>query len=154
MKIREATPADLPGLVELWIEFMDFHADMRTRFVRSPDAAERWAAYIGPKLVEENVCALVAEDQGGLVGYLVGLVVEYPPIVVERRFGFVQEIAVTASRRREGIGRALYARAEAWFRARGLPHVEIRLDSDNALSRAFWTSQGYAPHTETLAKWF
>lgn len=152
MQIRRATEADLPGLVRLWIEFMDFHADTSLRFVRSADAAERWTAYLTGKLTEDDVRVLVADDGGELVGYLMAFVAEYPPIVEARRFGFVQEIAVTAGRRREGIAHRLFAEAERWLVDLGLPHIELRIDTDNEGSRSFWRREGFGPHTENLIK--
>jgi hypothetical protein len=41
MEIRPARPEDVPGLVDLWIEFMDFHSALDQDYVRSPDAVDQ-----------------------------------------------------------------------------------------------------------------
>jgi GNAT superfamily N-acetyltransferase len=150
--IRKALSSDVPGLVHLWTELMDHHADVANRFVRTPDATDRWAEYITPRLEDRDTKVLVAEEDGVLVGYLVALIAEYPPIVEVRQFGFIQEILVTESHRRRGIAHELFTEAEQWLMSRGLPHVELRIDSDNTISRRFWEQEGFGPHTENLIK--
>lgn len=44
---------------------------------------------------------------------------DLPPVFPEKCYGYVQEIAVTADRRGEGVAHRLYAWAEAWLAGRG-----------------------------------
>ncbi len=54
MEIRRAKPSDVPGLVALWEEFMDFHSALDLAFVRRANSAENWAAYITRKLNDDE----------------------------------------------------------------------------------------------------
>ena len=51
MEIRLAIPSDVDELVELWLEFMDYHCALDSGFVRAPGASAKWADYISSKLV-------------------------------------------------------------------------------------------------------
>jgi len=152
MDIRPAKPEDIPGLVDLWIEFMDFHSALDQDYVRSPDAVEKWTAYISEKIADEKFQIIVAVDQGNLVGHLVATIRDYPPVFTIKNFGFIQEIAVNENYRRQGVARRLYAAAEEWLRSVGVSRIQTNVDSLNQASRSFWKVVGFEPHTETLIK--
>lgn len=154
MEIRPAGPEDIPGLVDLWIEFMDFHTALDQDYVRSPEAVENWTSYITGKIADENFRVIVAVDQGDLVGHLVATLKEYPPVFTIKSYGFVQEIAVNEKYQRRGVATDLYDAAEEWLLSRGVSRIQINVDSENLASRSFWSSAGFEPHTETLIKKF
>jgi ribosomal protein S18 acetylase RimI-like enzyme len=152
MKIRRAELNDIPGLVNLWIEFMDFHTALDAGFVRSANASENWTAYIKTKLTDNDVRILVAEMEESLVGYVVATVNEYPPIITLTRYGFISDIAVTAEHRQQGIAHQLFETAENWLLSVGVSRIELKVDVLNDVSRSFWEKEGFKRHTETLIK--
>jgi ribosomal protein S18 acetylase RimI-like enzyme len=154
MEIRPAKLEDVPALVDLWIEFMDFHSALDPDYVRSPDAVKNWTTYVTEKIADEKFHIMVAVDQGRLIGHLVATIKDYPPVFTLKSYGFIQEIAVNEIYRREGVGRRLYDEAEEWLLSKGVNRIQIRVDSDNEISRSFWQAVGFAPHTETLLKKF
>ena len=154
MKVRTAEESDVPGLVELWVEFMDFHTALDPDFARSGNAKANWSDYITSKLGDETYRVLVATDGQVLAGYIVAIVQEYPPIRTIEKFGFIQEIAVARQFRRKGIARQLFESAEVWLIAKGVPQVEVKIDIANEASQALFGSEGFVRHTETLIKKF
>jgi len=154
MKVRTAEESDVPGLVELWVEFMDFHTALDPDFARSSNATANWADYITSILDDETYRVLVATDGQVLTGYIVAIVQEYPPIRTIEKFGFIQEIAVARQFRRKGIARQLLECAEVWLIAKGVPQVEVKIDIANEASQALFGSEGFVRHTETLIKKF
>jgi GNAT superfamily N-acetyltransferase len=152
VELREAIPADVHELVELWIEFMDYHSALDPSFVRAPDATTRWADYIAAKLSDPAFQVLVADGGDSLAGYVVATVMEYAPITTIRNYGFVTDIAVREAHRRGGVGRQLFEAAERWLLSRGVSQIEVKVDVLNPVSRAFWNAAGFTPHTETLIK--
>jgi GNAT superfamily N-acetyltransferase len=150
--VRRAGAMDLHALVQLWIEFMDYHAALDADFERAPGAADRWSQYIEGKLSDSEYAVLIAEVEERPVGYLVAAIREYPPISTVEHFGFIQDMAVTGASRRQGVGRALYDAAEQWILGRGVRQIELKVDVRNEVSRSFWFASGFAPHAETLIK--
>lgn len=152
VQIRPAEPPDIPALVELWTEFMDYHSALDPDYVRAPGATKRWAEYIGVRLGDDAYHVLVAGDGAALAGYVVATVMDYPPVFTIGKYGFIQEIAVAAPYRRSGIARRLLRAAEDWLLAAGLERVQVTIDVANAASMALFRSAGFAPHTERLIK--
>jgi hypothetical protein len=62
--IPRATGADLPGIVELWAEFMDFHAVRAPYFTTSISGQESFAVYLAERRRTESNIVLVAEAAG------------------------------------------------------------------------------------------
>jgi len=154
MVIRPAVMDDIPGLVRLWIPFMDYHAELDSLLTRSPEGADNWARYISGRLDEERYGVFVAEEEGDLVGYTVAFVNRYPPIWTVEACGFIDEIFVDPAQRGRGIGRDLYLAAEKWLLDKGMPHIELKVDVANHPSRTFWMSLGFAPRVEIMTKRF
>jgi GNAT superfamily N-acetyltransferase len=152
MKIRLATTRDIPVLQELWKEFMDFHAEQEPFWTRSKKGHEVWAGFFQGHIDDDDKLALVAEDAGQLVGYGLAVLQEYPPVLVLSRYGMIRDMAVTATHRRRGVGRALFAEMERWFLIRGVEHVELNVSVANEGARRFWRSMGFRDFIEKLAR--
>lgn len=151
---RAAVVADIPQIVELWKEFLDFHADCGRDLdvTRSPDGHETFAAYLADLLEDEDYLVLVADDGERLVGYCIAAIKDHPPVFNARQYGFIQDMAVTAACRRRGLGCELFARAEAWIRGRGLNRIHLNVDTTNPVSQAFWKRLGFGDYMKTLAR--
>lgn len=152
MRLREATVDDVPRLVELWAEFMDHHRAGDPFYTRAPGAEEAWAAFVRDGLGGEDWLVVVGEEGGEVVGYCLAQILERPPIVANRWYGFVQDLAVTATHRDRGVGSALFERVETWFAARGVDRIELNVSAYNETARTFWRRKGFGDYLERLAK--
>ena len=152
MEIRKAVVMDIPALVPLWIDFMDYHAELDPAFTRDPAGADNWARYIEEKMKDEVFAVFVAAAEGRLVGYAVAFVQTYPPIWTVKARGFIDELYVDPASRRGGVGRRLLAAAEAWLTERGMAHVELKVDVANVPTRRFWKDMGFAPRVEIMSR--
>ena len=148
--VREAVPADVERLIELWIELMDFHRDRDPFFARSPDAYDRFAEFITSKMDADDAVVLVAEEDRSLLGFSMAMVRDYPPVFETTRHGFIQDVIVTEQTRRRGIGTRLYEETMEWIRARGVSRVELEVASTNPISQAFWYAMGFRDTVKRL----
>ena len=147
--VRPARAQDVDPIVRLWREMWDFHAPHDPRFQATAEADIAMASWIRMHLEAEGSIVLVAEDaRGALEGYCLGMILQNFPGLPAPTYGRVSEIAV--HRRREGIGTRLLEAAHAWFRARGVPYVEVDVSVRNPVARAFWRKQGYGDFLERL----
>jgi ribosomal protein S18 acetylase RimI-like enzyme len=149
VEIRAAVSSDVPRLVALWREMWDFHRAVDWRYESTPMAEMVMAGWIGDHLERDESLVLVAEE-GEIIGYCLGMILENPPVVPWSRFGHVSELAVTQSARRRGIGESLLERAHAWFRARGCGYVEANVSVTNSVAQGFWRKRGYTDFLERL----
>lgn len=88
------------------------------------------------KLAHDPDLALVAEDESGLVGTILG--------GFDGRRGLVYHLAVAAGARGQGLGRALMAELEARLRAKGCRrcYLVVKRGNDDALN--FYARLGWS----------
>jgi ribosomal protein S18 acetylase RimI-like enzyme len=93
---------------------------------------------------------LVADDGGRVVGYALGTILENPPVVPDQFYGYVSDVAVTATARRSGVGTRLTDAMHAWFRSRRLPYAQVQVAARSEGGRAFWRRAGYSAFVEQM----
>ncbi|MBZ0299241.1 MAG: GNAT family N-acetyltransferase, partial [Anaerolineae bacterium] len=83
------------------------------------------------------------EEDGRLVGYVLGVVVDLLPEMFEQEAGgFLADIYVDEAYRRQGVGRALVMTLVNWFHEKGLTYYEWHVAANNRPGLAFWRSMG------------
>lgn len=78
---------------------------------------------------------VVAEDEGELVGALIG--------TIEKNHGCYFRIAVHPDYRRKGIGRSLVAALEHRFQARKVSGIFVAVDEHNSFALPLYEAMGY-----------
>ena len=150
ISIRSARKTDVPAMVKLWKEMMDFHKERDRIFTRTTTGHKGWIKFIAGHMASKNSCVLVAECDGQLVGHCLAFITEYPPVITTKRYGKFQEIAVAADYRRCGVGERLVKKMLKWFAQQGIKRIEVRVSVHNELSTTFWRKMGFTPYIETL----
>jgi len=148
--IRPAKASDIPAIVDLWIELMDFHAERDPWFRRSADGHIGFAEHLANCIDDARYVLLVAELDGRIVGYSLAEITQRPAAFAEREHGFITDIAVTAKCRRLGIGTRLAEETIRSLRERGVNKIVLSYASANEVSRAFWRKMGFQPYMERL----
>lgn len=107
------------------------------------------------RVAEKRGRIYIAEDESGeAIGWAVCFV-EENEIYVEpevRTFGYVSELFVVEDARGQGVGQALIAKCEAYFRSLGLTRMMIGVLSRNTNAQRSYLSAGFRPYSETLLK--
>lgn len=141
MLVREAHRGDVGEIAELWRQLVDYHRSLDDAL---PEAAEdgmqRYAYYVYDRLLDEDTTAYVlVADDGRVVGYVLGFLVDLvPEVFLQERSGLIADVFVEATHRGRGYGRALVRAALAWFQKRGVRRVEWHVAAENTAGRAFW----------------
>ena len=146
--VRQARQADVPQILELWKELMDFHSARDGHFVRAEDGHERYGEFISECITADDACVWVAEEKRAdkLVAHCLAMIAEYPPVFIHRRYGMIYDLAVTAAHRRRGLGQRLVDKVAAWFIERDITRIEVQFTTTNEVSGAFWTKKvGFQP---------
>ena len=142
--IRPARRSDRARAAELWSEMIDYHARISNiDFRRVRDAKRIWMRFFDRHLGSRTKRAWVAERKGWVVGLVMGSMVKRPPMFVVRYRGHIEEMAVTASERRKGIGSRLLKEFLAWARAKGVPYVTLEAAPENRIGVPFWEKKGF-----------
>ena len=145
MMIRTANAHDVDAIGEMWLQLVAYHRQMDPENMpdSAPDGARRYAVRIGDSLDDTHTHVFVAEDNGHIVGYVMGVIVDMlPETFSAARSGFLADIYVLQEYRGQGVGRSLVEVLLAWFQGRSVTHYEWFVAEKNAEARAFWQKVG------------
>ena len=105
--IRKATIKDVPAIVELWKELMDFHKKLDPIFTRAKSGHEKVSEYLTQHIDGNDFCVFVAVDGKNPVGYCLIKISDYPPMFEKQQYVELSNMAVTQKYRHRGIGKKL-----------------------------------------------
>jgi len=139
MTIRSATPQDVDLLMSL-VERLESELPALP-YPEDPADFERAKV---ERMVADGV-ALLAEEDGNAVGYLLARYGDHGPTTV-----YVTDLWVDATTRRRGVARELLRRATAAAAERGSTHVVLDVDSRNREAIAFYEHLGFEEGAKIL----
>ena len=140
MRIRDATPDDLPALEPLWRAFEDEIPEPPWVHVDIDDELNDLA-----KTLNRGTVAVVAENE---IGELIGFAVARR---WGRRLGRITDLYVVPAGRGHGLASRLTARIVERLRDLGLDTVQLEVVATNAKARAIYARWGFKEQELTLA---
>jgi GNAT superfamily N-acetyltransferase len=140
MIIRPAKEADTERIGEMWLDLVNYHRDLDESMpTAAKDGHHRYAQRIRYSLNDSYQKVLVAEENGELLGYVTGMIIDIvPEMFVEERAGMIGDIYVLPNQRGKGIGKALMQVMKDWFKLRGVSYYEWSVASQNTAGVRFW----------------
>lgn len=152
--VRKAAPADVPAMVRLAAQRRRIYEQFQPVFWRpAADADEKQSAFFATLLEATDAFAFVHEDAGVVDGFLIGRLVEPPPVYNPGgKACVVDDFWVSDSRRWPRIGTALLAAAEAAGRERGAVQLVAVTAGADEPKRAMLAILGYGLASEWYVK--
>jgi GNAT superfamily N-acetyltransferase len=147
--IREAVMEDVPAIIEIWKELMDFHKELDAIFSRSATGHERFAEFLASNMEKEGSCVLVAADCEHIVGYCQACISNYPPVLIKEKYVEIFDMAVTKKYQRQGIGRMIIDALRRWYADKDVGRIELKYLIANKSAEEFWTKMGFKPYLKT-----
>jgi 3-phosphoshikimate 1-carboxyvinyltransferase len=143
--IRRARPEDYESLCGLMRETNELHRQHHPQIFQQPAGSILERAAWFDLVKDENAGLWVAEAERGLLGFVMIVMKAAPnlPVMVPRRYAVVENLGVTASARRQGVGRRLMEQAHAWAAAQGAATVELNVFEFNQAAMALYRELGY-----------
>ena len=148
MKVRQATPADVPELIALFQELDRLQRDWRV-FTPLPGFYDEVGEKYREAMDSDDAIVLVAEDDGEIVG-MAYAEIQIPSRFSDERALEVSGVVVRTGYRGRGVGRALAEEAGRFAVGRGVPYVELKSFWPNEQSMAFWRALGFHPRVVQL----
>lgn len=144
ISIRSVTAGDAPAIAKLWESLVAYHQALDSALPgAAPNGAGRYVKRLLQHLDDPYTCALVADDNGRIVGFILGMIVDLlPDIFTQEPGGFLADIYVDATYRRRGVGRALVDALRVWFGQQNVTHFDWHVSAHNPDALAFWRSIG------------
>ncbi len=147
--IRKATTKDVPAIVELWKELMDYHKKLDPLFTRSPAGHKRFAEFLTNHINNADSRVLIALHRTRPVGYCMATISKYPPVFEKQQYGELSDMAVTKKYRRRGIGKELIKAVRKWYAKKSINRIEARYSTANEVAAGFWAGAGFNPYLKT-----
>jgi len=119
-------------------------------FIRREDAHLNYESYIKELMKSEDTKIFGALEDKNLLGFIVAKLSYYPPIYLQEKYGSIDDIIITSSYRRMGVGSMLLERAFGWFNSRGLIRVELNVVKQNQEAYSFYLKHGFKDYMHKL----
>ena len=151
-KIRKGTISDINKIGVLWEELMVYHANLDPYFKMKEGGKKIYKEFLLHLLKEpEKNRIYIAENGSIIIGYVLGIIQEAPPVFETKYYGDIMDIYVAEGFRRQSFGGKLVDELKNWFQTRGITRIELNAAAKNPISNIFWEKQGFHPHLNRKA---
>jgi len=153
MIIRKAKKEDLNDLAGLHIHL-----------IRQIQKCKPWkycvakttVAYFKKKILKlfknKDASIDVAEEDGKIIGYSIGIVKNYPSFINFKKYGELYEVSINPKFRGGGIGPKLAKRTLEFFKSKNVEIAEALVDNKNIIALKTWKKLGFKEDLFVLLK--
>ncbi len=142
--IRKAQLDDRISLDELFREELVYHESLMPEIFKVPTIVvdEQW---LKPILNNDSSFLVISVYDGDIVGAILYKIKvnQDDPILKERKFGYIEEMIVKGSFRRQGIGKQLLDYAIKDLSSQDIKDIEINVWENNEIGRGFYKKYGF-----------
>ncbi len=150
MEVVRALKSDIPAILEIWKELMDFHVPFDSRYTLSDGAEESMGENLARLIVAEDALVIMAVENTKPLGFGIARIRNYPPVFVKQTCGSIEDLAVSFEHRRKGLGELILKEILDWFRSQDIDRVELRVASMNTVGYSFWRKQGFTDYMHIM----
>jgi len=151
IKVMRAEEHHVSDIGRLWWEFILFHESIDPWFSpREGSIPSFQKNHVGHFMQSENGLVLIALENGKVVGYSLAEVQGPSPGTKQDKWGYIDQMAVTAGYRQKGVGQKMLLEILAWFKFKGVNRVETEVTAKNAVGYSFWRKHGFKDYVHRL----
>lgn len=151
MQIRKVTAKDIPAVSELAMRLADLERKWDP-LIKDPNKQKKGhLEYFLKRFRQRRTQIFVAEDNG-IIGFIMGEIQTSPLIYKYKQKGYVHDIYVLKSHRKQGVGQFLLDEMFQWFKEKDVKRVEINAYINNTNAIDFYKRYGFTSLSLTLRK--
>lgn len=148
VQIRPAQADDVPAMVALSeAKRTQYEAYQPLFWRKAPDSAEKQSPFVAATIQRENVIALVQERAGEVIGFVIGTLVNSPPVYSAGLTCLIDDYCVT-DQDWEGTGQALLDAVGAIAKERGASQILVVCGHLDQPKRALLAAAGHTIASE------
>ncbi len=156
LTIRLATGRDIDALIDIYIEFHEFHVRGVPDQLRIPETYDRLELQASLKrIISGSTSAIFLAEIEDAVAGLAEVYLrqsEPDPAVVTRKYGYLQSLMVLEPYRQHGIGSQLVEAVEQWAKEQGASEMHLDTWEFAAGPLRFYEALGYRTLKRTMTK--
>lgn len=153
--IRSTELTDLPAVIFLYRQVEALHAEVRPDLVTVAEG-EALQATLTTLLSDPDVCNLVIEAHGGVVGYARYRISQVPAVSLSPRAGqaqaTIEELMISAEHRREKLATRMLREIESRLGEQGVPLIRLSVYDFSIDAQYLYSGLGYEPVKLELEK--
>jgi ribosomal protein S18 acetylase RimI-like enzyme len=160
VKIRKANLKDVPRIVELDRELINYHYELEAPFTQKvfeldeKTADKAWKKYFRGRIRSRKALVLVAEDKNQVIAYAVASIQDWPPVFKTKKCGKIDELFVLKPYRNQKVGKRLIQETEKFFRRHKLKFAWLNVDSGNHQAIKKYLKLGFQEFRKEMVKGF
>ena len=142
--IRNGCLKDGVKILPIWDEFIDYHKKITDQDLEMlNDAGEMWVKYFNRHVRSPIRKAIVAEQNGKIIGFLIGAIQRRPPIFTKSHQAYIDSIGVIESRRNQGIATMMLNLFTDWAKEKKLPYIMLNVAVENDVAIRLYEQHGF-----------
>ena len=150
VEIRPLKKDEVEELLGLWKEFMNDPSAIDEPIPTHDENLRRQREFVEKLMGEDPGQVLVAYDGKELVGYVMFQNEIKPPLEVAHKVGYVMDLYVKPSHRRQGVGEQLLRSCLDRIRSKGVTHIQLRVWNANETAIALYRKLGFKDRMMTM----
>lgn len=152
MEIRLAVKNDVDQIVELWKYMMTYHQRINEHFAKSRNGHEKFRLFLKRQIGSGSAVVMIAREQDEIIGFCLGLIMEYPPVFSQRKKGHINDMVVKEEFQGQGVGGNLLEKTLYWFKQVGIENIELDVVTGNESAEKFYQKHGFRVIIHRLLK--
>ena len=151
VRIKLAGEEHIPGVVQVWKDFIDFQQTKDPFFTMRKGADKEFTNYFREVISADDTHALVAlVNKEKVVGFSISAVKNHPPVFPETKYGEIIDLAIHDDYKGKGIGEEMLKIIFEWFDAYDARRIELRAAAKNMIGYSFWEKHGFVEYLHVL----
>ena len=106
-EIIKGKEEDLEDIVKLWVEIIEWHANIDSNFKLDIEGKENFTTMLRNAFNDLSQVVYVAKEKDKLIGFLYGYIKNLSGFFKHRIVAHISDVAVLIEHRRKGVGTAL-----------------------------------------------
>lgn len=150
--IRNAKFEDLKSIQKLNTLLVEFDSQFDKTIQSDWATSEDGIEFISDRISEVDGCALIAEMNNEIIGYLIGGITEAASYRTIELLGELEEMVVLEEYRGQKIGEQLVQKFFGWCNEKNLKRVRVEVSAPNLKGINFYHKQGFEDFNLILEK--
>jgi ribosomal protein S18 acetylase RimI-like enzyme len=151
--IRKAKETDFANLLDLSLlltdkEFKEYDKTLKPEWLSEEEGRQ----YLNEHISQENKCALIAEFNGKLIGYLLGEITPKDEYVYRKinSYAELSELFVLDEHRNKGTGSFLMNAFVNWCKEKSVEKIKVEVMKQNYSGINFYNKNGFDEYCVSL----
>lgn len=141
--IRTAEQSDLEELTNLRLKNATYHSNLSQIYKIKKNIKQTLKENTSSMIEGKQSTIFIALENNKIIGYTIGILKGEHPIFEFPKIGFIDDTYINLEYHNKGIGSALIAKLQFWFKENKIDRVDLKVFNLNQNGIKFWKKIGF-----------